>query len=569
VLACLWCFTVSSGRALAVEPTAAPHTDDRALAAACDGVSDAGPALQAAYDRGASNGGGSVVLPSGRTCRIGTPVAARSGVDLRCSPGARLVADVAAGAAFTGSDLRAASVEGCDVIVAAAGGSAMDLSGVDLRLEDTRIDTRASPGQERPLVRLACAAGGSCRVSGSRIACTGPAAAQGRALEVSVGEDGRASVRDNAIRGCLSGVRVSGRASIAENTIEATGDSSVALEAHPSRSGSLQVSRNDVRIAGRAAKGIAIVGWQALVEGNDVTAAGEQVRAFAIQGGEARFVGNAHQIAGVNAVGYELSAGSGVVIDSCTGRAGEGAAGQVHVSLVDTQQVVVSNCLLRRGDYGVAQDVAQRSSLNVTVDANRMVGMSAACVVATTGFSVTDNYCAWLDEGAVALVLGDDRPPGGENLHAVVTGNLLHCMACRALIVPTSAGGRCEGGPARPCRQPSDCPPRRGASGGRCLPPRIENIVVANNQFLGVRDGVGIDFGAADGPAVALAELMIEGNQFSMRGACTAIRFPPASETRPPIRNVAIGENVTACPTYLSGFEEATGRAGPEPTARD
>jgi hypothetical protein len=68
--------------------------------------------------------------------------------------------------------------------------------------------------------------------------------------------------------------------------------------------------------------------------------------------------------------------------------------------------------------------------------------------------------------------------------------------------------------------------------------------------------------------ALAPTDLVIEGNQFSLLGRCTAIRFPDDPAVPARIRGVEVGVNSNRCPTYLAGFEAdmslPSSQAGPQ-----
>jgi hypothetical protein len=74
-----------------------------------------------------------------------------------------------------------------------------------------------------------------------------------------------------------------------------------------------------------------------------------------------------------------------------------------------------------------------------------------------------------------------------------------------------------------------------------------------------------LDLGFAHGAEAApLSKLVIVGNQFSMHGDCTAIRFPSDQAARRRISHVEIGVNSSDCPRYVSGFDESMGRIAAE-----
>jgi len=260
-----------------------------------------------------------------------------------------------------------------------------------------------------------------------------------------------------------------------------------------------------------------------------------------------------------------------VTIGSCTGRAGSegvggpgsGGEGRIHVSPVDANQLIVTGCSFFGGAYGVAPSGAVESA-NITISSNRMIMLTKACIVATTGFVVTGNYCAWLASTARAVLLGDDRRPRAAIIHGVISDNIFQCLRCPALVAAPSIVGRCSSDPGRPCRKREDCRSAEHSLGEACDPGRIRSLVVSGNTLLGTVGGTGIDLGAAwDADAAPVSDVVLAGNQFTMQGQCTAIGFPADEAARGRIRDVQIGVNSSTCPTYVSGFDERMGRMVP------
>lgn len=548
----------------AVAAPAAPGEAERPLdlTAACDGERDAAPALQSALDATAAASGGALVVPSGRTCRLAGGVTMRSGVGLRCSSGARLVVTATDGVALSGSELRDASIDGCTIVLAGGAARAIDIAGGDLRVQGVRILVEGERSDDGGwLARLDCRLRGSCRVAESSIRC---ARQVGRGLAVSLAEGAHGWIRDSEVRGCVQGIATHGSVSIAGNVVHAEGDGSVAMAVQKASRGA-HLSGNEVRANGKGAVGIAVAGVEIGVQGNRAVVSGDGGVAFRVTASHVDLVGNVHVIRGVDAIGYQVS-GSGITIGSCSGRggprtprAGAEGEGRIHVSPVDANQVVVTGCTFFGGAYGVAQS-GPKDSENVTVSSNRMTLLSKACIVATTGFVVTDNYCAWLTRDAHAVLLGDHRRPGAAMLHGVISGNLFQCMECSALLAAPSAMGRCRSDPARLCRTASDCRREGDPEGGACDLGRLKGIVLSGNTFLGAVGGIGIDLGGEHGAdAATVANVLITGNQFSMRGDCTAIAFPSDAAARGRIRGIEIGLNSATCPTYVSGFDERMG----------
>jgi hypothetical protein len=549
-LLCALLVSLCSGTARAL----AADDVDAALSTACDGTADAGPALQAALDERTT--GGVVVIPSGRTCRLSTPVAVRSRIDLRCEPGARVIAASETNAALFGSDLVDVTIDDCEIEIAHGARGAIELAGRGLDVHRVKLRGEENPSAARPWVTLDCAEGGSCRIADIQVSCAETShptpAAESPAVRISVGAGGRGSVRGTEFRGCSRAIEAQGSVAIVGNAIRSSDphERAVGISVDARRVGA-DISDNEVRVTGPGATGIAVRGVLSTANGNRVHVEGEGAVAFAIdRAAEMRLVGNHHSIGG-GAAGYRVRSSNAVVIGSCTGSAGDS---DVHVQFAKTQQLVVDGCVLRRGAYGVVE-MDPGTSMNVTVSDNRMIRMTSACVIAATGFTVTDNYCAWLIEDAPAVVLGDDRLPGIGNVHAVVSGNIFHCEGCKALIVPTPIGGRCRSAPDRPCRESADCRSEQAPGGDHCDPARLAGLVVTDNSFLGAPDGVGIDFGnLTRESSPAPSDLVIANNQFSLRGQCIAVRFPESAAVRSRIRGVEIGVNSNRCPKYLEGF---------------
>ena len=81
---------------------------------------------------------------------------------------------------------------------------------------------------------------------------------------------------------------------------------------------------------------------------------------------------------------------------------------------------------------------------------------------------------------------------------------------------------------------------------------------------------VGIDFGKLTrDSSPAPSGFVIAGNQFSLRGDCTALRFPADAAVRSRIHGIEIGVNSSRCPTYLEGFAPEMGRSSPEASQAD
>jgi hypothetical protein len=195
------------------QPQTAGQRDVRSFGARCDGASDDAAAFQSAYDALTAAPGSSIVVLAGARCAIGGDgVTPKSGVGLRCEPGAQLRALPGARAMFrTTATLDDWSVSGCDfdlngVAVPAWESSGGNHGGARWTFRDNVVHGMpATAGAPLSSVRLDCTlASGPCLIAHNTIFGSDTAQRRDTCLTVTAGGyiGFNTQVLGNYLQGC-------------------------------------------------------------------------------------------------------------------------------------------------------------------------------------------------------------------------------------------------------------------------------------------------------------------------------------------------------------------------------
>lgn len=560
-----------AGRAQMLNPvyvTAPPYN------AACDGSTNDASAIAAAYTAVNAAGGGTIVIPAGKTCMVGSDVAVKSKVDLKCEPGGTIKAT--SGGSFTLGMLSwfttadNASVEGCTFDLNGKATSAIWTSGDDIIVRRNVFKGGpTSNGSNWSMVTYGCSSNGgattsNCEFSTNRIECAATSGAKDTGLTVLGGTNDPlfVTVRNNQILGCdINGIASSTPATIQGNSITTTGTSAVGVNATGNYT---TVDDNRIVASGTSAYGIKLNANTMAASNNRLSLSGTSVVAIRSYGTNTSITRNRYVLTGSTGTSIGIYAGDGGTLDyptSIVGNIGGSATdAQTHL-VVATSQVSAIGNLFTGGKYcatpSQASSTEWENGYNVDFEGNRCYSQGTTGVIAITGWTVIGNYIAWVNSGGTAAIeVGDDRTYKGGTSHTMIANNLLSSVQSGvAGIKVNEIETTCNAGTniykACTADTTAQCPSATcsgsGATGTCCVEGAQTGAQITGNDFVmgSTTSGPAIDFSTAisSSTSAIVRNWVISGNTFDMNaaGSVLGIKCPSSNQSR--VSKVEVGVN--------------------------
>lgn len=591
--------------------------DARSLGMACDGTTNDKTAFDAAYDALTTNGG-TIVIPAGKTCMVGSDVNVESNVRLKCQPGGTIKA-VSGGTWilgvmewFDGAGLANDSpVEGCNFDLNGEHTPGVSVFGTRNSVTRSRFyggDT--SNGSAWNMVYYGCS-GAGCEFAQNQIACADTLGANDTGLGIAGSTAaGELSVaRNNSIKNCdLYGINVTaGNVNVVNNSVAATSTTTATVGIANAGSGDVvgntvsisgssgygisltatnQAVSNRVTVSGASGVGISMDANYNTVSANRVVVSGTGGKAFWAKALGATITGNTYELTSVtggtdNAEGIHVGdGGSFDWYNNITGNVGSVTTtdSQTHVVLGGTLSVISGN-IFNSGKYGVVPSQASiaefGSGFNVNITGNRFYVIGTTAIIAVNGFIITGNYIAWMPSGSTAAIeLGDDRTMKSGNSHTNITGNLIHTNNTGVIGVKANEIEKtCDGGSKQyqACTT-DDTNASTGCPGATCTgccdtnTVGISGIQIVGNHFLWNFADAGNAIDLSQGLSSASGDLynwVIAGNTFDNNtvaaDSVAAIECSASNQSK--VHDIEVGVNSYAGYTVATG-DTSEGRIG-------
>lgn len=555
--------------------------DVRDYGATCDGTTDDVAAFNAAYADLSASGGGTLLVPGGKTCRISGDVLARSNVALRCEPGAVLkatddasftLAMVTGFIDFTNQDN--VQVEGCTFDLNGFAKSGIFANGTNIVVRHNVFQGGAtSNGSAWGMVSFNCF-GSMCELESNRAVCANTAGANDTGFTVTAPTNGEfAKVAANQAMGCENnGILVTaGVAHVEGNRVTAIGTTGIGINLGNGTNGLAR--GNNVTVSGSSGIGIRLAGLGQSAVDNKVEASGASGVAIKTEGNSIAVTANHIRLtsdtAGTDdATGIHVTGGGiGTTITANTSTVSTTDA-QTHVVVSGANTTITGNYMVN-GAHCIAPSLTEFGfGINTTINGNRCWNAGTSHIIMLTGWSVVDNYLAWLNAGGKCVIeLGDARDPGGMRVgtsHSMIAGNLIHSsQANKGICANEIPAQTCNGGSKihQACTADTtvQCP---GATcGDCCTPEHMEGVQIVGNHILLPTNltGPAIDIGAGvSASSVDITNWIIDGNDFTLHSSATAIAFPTANQSK--VTNIVIGSNAFVGGSYTANFTRSQGR---------
>lgn len=571
-----------------------PQYDVRAFGVLCDNNSatNDATALSAAYTAVNAAGGGTLVIPAGKTCYVGADVAVKANVDLKCEGGATIKAQ--SGGSFTLGMLswfttaNNASVEGCTFDLNGKATPGIWTSGDDIVVRRNVFKNGpTSNGSGWSVVRYGCSSDSgqttsNCEFSNNRIECGSTSGANDTGLTVigSTNDPLFITVRANQVRGCdVSGIAATTQANIQGNFVTVSGTSAVGVNV---TGGNTMVDDNRIVASGSSAYGIKLNASTVAASNNRIVVSGTGGVAIRSYGAVTTITRNRYALTAGSGSAVGIYAGDGGALDyptSIIGNIGMVSTSDTQTHLViATSQVSVIGNLFNSGKYCAVPSQASStefaSAINVDFEANRCYGQSTTGVIAITGWTLVGNYIAWIGSGGTAAVeVGDDRTYKSGTTHTLIGNNLLSSIqASVAGIKVNEIETTCNAGTniykACTADTTAQCPSATcsgsGATGTCCVENAQTGSQIVGNDFImgSTTSGPAIDFSTAisSSTSAVVRNWVITGNTFDMNasGSVLGIKCPSSNQSR--VSKVEVGINSYYAYTSPANGDSSKGR---------
>lgn len=543
--------------------------DVRNYGLACDGSTDDASALSAAYASLNAAGGGTLVIPLGKTCMVGSDVSVKSKVNLKCEPGGTIKST--AGGSFTlgllswFSSADNSSVEGCTFDLNGKATSAIWTSGDDISIRRNVFKNGATTnGSNWNVVRYGCSSNASqttsnCEFAMNRIECGSTSGAKDTGVIVAGGSNDPLfiTVRNNQIRGCdIDGIAITTPANVQGNAITTVGTSATGINVTGQYT---TVDDNRISGSGTSAYGIKLNANNVAAQGNRISMSGTATVGIRSYGANTTIVRNRYTLSAASGTSVGIYLGDGGSLDYPTSVIGNiGVFGttdsQTHIVVATSQANAIGN-LFTGGKYCAVPSQASstefENGFNFDFEGNRCYSQGTTGVIAVTGWTVVGNYIAWIDSGGTAAIeVGDDRTYKVGTSHTLIGNNLL------SSIQPSVAGIKineiektCTSGTKiyQACvnDNTTDCP--SGTCPGCCNEGAQTGSQIVGNDFVmgSTTSGPAIDFSTAitSSTSSIVRNWVITGNTFDMatNGSVLGIKCPSSNQTR--MTKVEVGTN--------------------------
>ena len=577
-----------------------PEVDVRAYGAVCDGSTNDKTAFDLAYDSLTTNGG-TISIPAGKTCMVGSDVNVESNVRLKCQPGGTIKA--VSGGIWTfgmmewfdgGGTSDDSPVEGCNFDLNGEHVPALTVFGERNPVTRSRFyggDT--TNGSAWSMVNYSCA-GEGCDFSRNYILGADTAGANDQCLYVagSTTAGYNTTVSSNNIRSCdLYGILTgTGLMVIQGNSVSSGSNATSGTGIHMAGSGS--VVDNHVTCAGSSSECIEIAGSSSAARGNRLVASGSSAKGIKLSGADSSAVSNKITVSGSSGIAIDtdtsgtvimgntwaLTAATGGTDDAIGVQVGAGDAtydinnniignngtvttndAQVHISVAGPLTTITGNNMTS-GKYCIVPSQASAAyfgaAFNVTVVGNRCYAPTTSGVIAVAGWEVVGNYIAWgTSTGGAAVEVGEDRTyKVGTGGHTLITNNLLYWgQSGTPAIKANDVGPTCNGGTNiyKTCTadNTTDCP---GATCGDCCKEQhLYGVQVVGNHLYQVTVSTGSGINLATGVSATSNDIfnwIIDGNTFTMAppGSTAAEASPGiecSSSNQTKVYDVVVGNN--------------------------
>lgn len=547
------------------------YVTDEAYGAACDGTTDNVDegAFEAAYAALSAAGGGTIVVPAGRTCVIASDVTVDDNVRLHCEPGATIKAKSAGSwtlgmfswlnGSFVAQNY--SPVDGCIFDLNGEHIPAVAVVGAGNSIKNSRfINGDASNGSNWSMVSFGCA-GENCEFANNEVACANTSGAK----DVGIAANG-GLIRGNKVTNCDAiGISITGDTQVVTNGVTVTGTSAVGINSTTVAN----IRGNTITASGATSKGIYATsgGTNVSIIDNRITASGASTIAIQNDAVYSTVTGNRWQLTAVtggtdDAIGLYSNGQSAAIVGN-VGLVTTSDA-QTQMYLGGGQTVAVANNLTK-GAY-CARPIA--GAINVNFSGNRCYAQSTVTVVTTTGWILNGNYLAWLGAGGRTLILaGDDTSTKKFTVdHLNVTGNIISSSETGVSGIETAAISKlCDGGSKinETCTTDNQdsgtgCPGTTGS--GHCDAQTFEGMQFVSNHFL---------FSSGADPAIDLStgvsstsgdtwNIVIGENTFDLNTTNgVAMKFPSSNQSK--VRNIQVGVNSFVGSTRLLNWTPTMG----------
>lgn len=565
--------------------------DVRTRSIKCDGTTDDAAAWNTAYTTLSAAGGGTLVVPEGATCMVGSDVILRTGVRVRCGTGSEIKATSGASfsqamfSSFLASPFQLTadrnSFDGCTFNLNGKRGPALYMSGSGLSVRQSTVKNGSTSQATNQTLVYFNNTGTPSEFSANRVECANTAGAKDIGVNV-VGTSGAGAytvVENNQVINCdIAAITSSGSVAIRENAVTAPGSAAIGIE---SVGPDTAIVHNRVSATGSSSIGVRSTGTDSTIDGNKIDAAGATGYGIYSTGSYVAIIGNIINldapVSGTDTtVGiYVGGSAARVVGNTSVGDPGvpTNTTETVHLVIGAQQASVVAN-FFTGGLIGVRPDMGALGGagvINADVIANRFTGQDDAGVYMLTGWVVSDNYLAWVAANGCSIRVGYTASSKYlTTSHSRISNNRLHNGdsggSGKGICFVEQPASVCDSGTkvAESCTADTltDCPGASnsctGVNADCCEAVVTSAVPIVGNECLFPSGGICIDFatGISD-TSGSISNFSVIGNVCSLSSTGTCVNFPTANTSK--ITKIRLVGNTADDGTLYGNFVSSMG----------